>query len=585
MDRDRRIRCFGEVRAGLSGREMIHPEYRLLDQHSIVPLETTLTPVYPSTEGVSQHTLRRLVQQALDLALTGEPSEPELPVGLSPYLDGMSRRDALSMLHRPRPECPPARLEMARRRLAFEELLAHQISVARSRQENRAFAAPRLDPDKTLTAAFRQALAFRLTASQHRVVDEITADLARGFPMMRLLQGEVGSGKTVVAAHALLTAAANGWQTALMTPTEILAEQHFRTFSGWLEPLGFRVTLLTGRLKGQARQSVLDDVAGGESMLVVGTHALFQDGVTFHRLGLVVIDEQHRFGVHQRLRLRDKAQQEGWKLHQLVMTATPIPRTLAMLSYADLDHSVLDEIPPGRTPVETRILPATRRHEIIARIADWIAQGRQAYWVCTLIEESERLQCEAAETTAASLSAALPGTRVGLIHGRMSSAEKDSRMQAFKAGAFDLLVATTVVEVGVDVPSAALMVIENAGRLGLAQLHQLRGRVGRGPGEAYCLLLYQPPLSEIAKERLRVLRESNDGFAIANRDLELRGPGEFLGVRQAGMAQFRVADLGRDRDLIEQVSPVAETLLRDHAGMIEPIVQRWIGEASRFAHA
>ncbi|HWO99030.1 MAG TPA: ATP-dependent DNA helicase RecG [Methylococcus sp.] len=585
MDRDRRIRCFGEVRAGLWGREMIHPEYRLLDEGSVVPLETTLTPVYPSTEGVSQPTLRRLIQQALDLAVMGEQSEPELPAGLSLYLDGMSRREALSMLHRPSPECPPARLEMARRRLAFEELLAHQISVARSRQENRAFAAPRLEPDEALIGAFRKALPFSLTAAQLRVVDEIAADLARGFPMMRLLQGDVGSGKTVVAAHALLTAAANGWQTALMTPTEILAEQHFRTFSTWLEPLGLRVTLLTGRLKGQTRQGLLDEVTGGESVLVVGTHALFQDGVTFHRLGLVVIDEQHRFGVHQRLKLRDKALQEGWKPHQLVMTATPIPRTLAMLSYADLDLSVLDEIPPGRTPIETRIIPAPRRHEIIARIADWITRGRQAYWVCTLIEESERLQCEAAETTAASLAASLPGIRVGLIHGRMSSAEKDSRMQAFKAGAIDLLVATTVVEVGVDVPNAALMVIENAERLGLAQLHQLRGRVGRGPGEAYCLLLYQPPLNEIARKRLDILKKSNDGFAIAECDLKLRGPGEFLGVRQAGMPQFRVADLGRDGDLIEQVAPVAEILLRDHASVIEPIVRRWIGEASRLAHA
>lgn len=586
MERGRRIRCFGEVRAGLWGREMIHPEYRLLDEGSVVLPETTLTPVYPSTEGVSQPTLRRLIQQALDLAVMGEQSEPELPAGLSPYLDGMSRREALSMLHRPSPECPPARLETARRRLAFEELLAYQLSVARSRQENRTFAAPRLEPDEALIRAFRKALPFSLTAAQQRVVEEIAADLARGFPMMRLLQGDVGSGKTVVAAHALLTAAANGWQTALMTPTEILAEQHFRTFSAWLEPLGLRVTLLTGRLKGQARRLLLDEIAGGESALVVGTHALFQDGVTFHRLGLVVIDEQHRFGVHQRLKLRDKALQEGWKPHhQLVMTATPIPRTLAMLSYADLDLSVLDEIPPGRTPIETRIIPALRRHEIIARIADWIAQGRQAYWVCTLIEESERLQCEAAETTATSLAASLPGIRVGLIHGRMSSAEKDSRMQAFKAGAIDLLVATTVVEVGVDVPSAALMVIENAERLGLAQLHQLRGRVGRGPGEAYCLLLYQPPLSEIAKKRLDILKKSNDGFAIADRDLELRGPGEFLGVRQAGMAQFRVADLGRDGDLIEQVAPVAEILLRDHASVIEPIVRRWIGEAFRFAHA
>ncbi len=585
MNRGRRIRCFGEVRAGLGGREMIHPEYRLLEEGSVVPLETTLTPVYPSTEGVSQSLLRRLIQQALEFLGTGTQEETELPAGLSPHLDAMSVRQALFLLHRPTPECPPARLEMARRRLAFEELLAHRISVSRSRQENRTLTAPRLEPNESLIRAFRQALPFSLTAAQLRVIQEIGTDLARGFPMMRLLQGDVGSGKTVVAAHAFLTAAANGWQTALMTPTEILAEQHFRTFSTWLKPLGLRVALLTGKLKGQARQDLLDDIARGESMLIAGTHALFQDGVTFHRLGLVIIDEQHRFGVHQRLKLRDKTPQQGWKPHQLLMTATPIPRTLAMLSYADLDLSVLDEIPPGRTPIETRIIPAWRRHEIIARIANWIAAGRQAYWVCTLIEESEQLQCEAAETTATHLAASLPGIRVGLIHGRMSSAEKDSRMRAFQAGAIDLLVATTVIEVGVDVPNASLMVIENAERLGLAQLHQLRGRVGRGPGTAYCLLLYQPPLSEIAKKRLGILKQSSVGSVIAERDLELRGPGEFLGVRQAGIVQYRVADLVRDRDLVEQVVPVAETLLRDHGSRVAPIIRRWIGDAFRFAYA
>jgi ATP-dependent DNA helicase RecG len=387
----------------------------------------------------------------------------------------------------------------------------------------------------------------------------------------------------VVAAYAALAALASGFQVAVMAPTELLAEQHYRSFSQWLEPLGVRLALLTGKHKGQTRRETLDVIADGSAGLVLGTHALFQEQVRFSGLGLVIIDEQHRFGVHQRLALRDKGQQSGLYPHQLIMTATPIPRTLAMLGYADLDVSVIDQLPPGRTPVKTTVIPASRRAEVIGRIAGWVRSGRQVYWVCTLVEESELLQCEAAEKTARSLAEALPQVRVGLIHGRMKPAEKEAIMASFKAGAVDLLVATTVIEVGVDVPNASLMVIENPERLGLAQLHQLRGRVGRGPGESHCVLMYQAPLSENAKERLSILRESNDGFLIAERDLELRGPGEFLGVRQAGQIQFRIAELARDGALLPKVKEAAETLLSDYPDRVAPLLKRWLADAVQYA--
>ncbi|MEW6038053.1 MAG: ATP-dependent DNA helicase RecG [Pseudomonadota bacterium] len=584
LSRLRRIRCFGEVRSGPHGLEMIHPEYEALNGTASPPLESGLTPVYPTTDGLRQQSLRRFVAQALRLARPGQEDAVRLPPRLAPELDAMSWWDAVRSLHRPPDACPET-LERARRRLAYEELLAHHLSLARFRQEIRRRSAPVLSTDEAVKDTFRTGLPFSLTRAQQRVIGEIEVDLGSGRPMMRLLQGDVGSGKTVIAAHAALAAASNGWQTALMAPTELLAEQHFHTFRTWLQPAGVTTTLLTGKLKGQTRRDILAAVAGGDAALVIGTHALFQETVEFHRLGLTIIDEQHRFGVHQRLALRDKAHPDAALPHQMVMTATPIPRTLAILGYADLDYSIIDELPPGRTPVVTSVIPSTRRGEIIDRIASWIASGRQAYWVCTLIEDSEALQCEAAENTAASLAEALPGLRVRLLHGRLSSAEKDLIMREFKAGRSDILVATTVIEVGVDVPNAGLMIIENPERLGLAQLHQLRGRVGRGPGDAYCVLLYQSPLSAVGRERLKILKESSDGFVIAEKDLQLRGPGEFLGVRQTGLARFRIADLARDADLIEMVGLSAERLLEHHPEAVPPLLSRWVEQGLQYVGA
>jgi ATP-dependent DNA helicase RecG len=580
----RRIRCFGEVRHGAHGLEMVHPEYDALNGAVSPPLEPALTPVYPTTDGLRQQSLRRFVAQALRSADPDQEDSVRLPPQLAPELDAMSWWSAVRSLHHPADTCPEV-LERARRRLAYEELLAHHLSLARFRQEIRRQSAPVLSTAEAVKESFRTGLPFSLTQAQRRVIGEIEADLRSGRPMMRLLQGDVGSGKTVVAAHAALAATSSGWQTALMAPTELLAEQHFHTFSGWLKSSGVTTALLTGRLKGQSRRDALAAIASGDTALVIGTHALFQETVEFHRLGLTIIDEQHRFGVHQRLALRDKAHPDAALPHQLVMTATPIPRTLAILGYADLDCSIIDERPPGRTPVVTSVIPSTRRGEIIDRIASWISSGRQAYWVCTLIEESEALQCEAAANTASSLAQALPGIRVRLLHGRMPAAEKDSVMQEFKAGGSDILVATTVIEVGVDVPNAGLMIIENPERLGLAQLHQLRGRIGRGPGDAYCILLYQPPLSAIGRERLKILKESSDGFVIAEKDLQLRGPGEFLGIRQTGLARFRIADLARDADLIETVGASADRLLKHHPGLITPLIDRWVGQGLHYAGA
>ena len=431
-----------------------------------------------------------------------------------------------------------------------------------------------------MSRQFLASLPFALTAAQNRVIQEIAADLAAAKPMMRLVQGDVGSGKTVVAAWAALAALSSDCQVAFMAPTELLAEQHFRSFSQWLEPLGVQVAYLAGKHKGQIRRETLESIADGRAGAVLGTHALFQEEVKFQRLGLVVIDEQHRFGVHQRLALREKGARDGFYPHQLIMTATPIPRTLAMLGYADLDVSVIDELPPGRSPVKTSVIPSTRRPEVIARISDWVKSGRQVYWVCTLIEESEAMQCEAAENTAAALAGALPKVRVGLVHGRMKQGEKEEVMAFFKSGSVDLLVATTVIEVGVDVPNAGLMVIENPERLGLAQLHQLRGRVGRGPGDSFCVLMYQPPLTQSAKERLGILRETSDGFVIAEKDLQLRGPGELLGIRQTGQVQFRIADFTRDGGMLDQVKSTAETLLKHHPEAVAPLLNRWLADGS-----
>ncbi len=582
--RGTRLRCFGEVRIGPGGLEIVHPEYRLL-AGAAPAVEPGLTPIYPATEGVQQGRLRMLSQLALDqLRSSGlrdlVPREALLREGL-PDLEA-----ALRCVHRPPPDADIDLLNAGRhpaqQRLAFEELLAHQLSLRLLRRSADKEASLPLPPTNGLVARFLGQLPFRLTAAQRRAWSEIEADLARSHPMMRLVQGDVGSGKTVVAALAAIRAVEHGAQAAVMAPTELLAEQHARNFLNWLEPLDLRVGLLTGRVTGRARTKLLADIASGEVQVAVGTHALFQDDVRFARLGLVNVDEQHRFGVHQRLQLREKGGREGRYPHQLVMTATPIPRTLAMTAYADLDVSVIDELPPGRTPVRTVVLPESRRDEVVARIEAACRARRQAYWVCPLIEESEALPHQAAEETAASLAAALPQLRIGLVHGRMPGRRKETVMNAFKQGRLDLLVATTVIEVGVDVPNASLMVIENAERMGLAQLHQLRGRVGRGPVESSCVLLFSGTLSPIARERLGVLRETSDGFVVARRDLELRGPGELLGTRQTGLMQLKVADLLRDSDLLPAVQHSAALMLEAYGANIEPLLRRWIGAGERF---
>ncbi len=577
----RLVRVFGEVRLGSMGLEMYHPEFTLVQRGDPLP-DATLTPLYPATDGVQQPKLRQLIAQALDLA--APDTLPELlPEHVSQRLTLL---DALRTVHRPATDSPRDLLlagrHPAQQRLAFEELTSHQVSLALRRQAVRAWNAPVFPPDHTLAERLLAGLPFALTGAQRRVWGELATDLARPRPMLRLVQGDVGAGKTVVAALAACQAVAAGWQVALMAPTEILAEQHFLNFSRWFGALDIPVAWLSGKQGVKDRRLSLEKVGSGEARVVVGTHALFQESVQFWQLGLVIIDEQHRFGVDQRLALREKGEQTGLCPHQLVMTATPIPRTLAMSAYGDLDTSVIDELPPNRTPVTTVALPNTRREELMARVRANCEQGRQAYWVCTLIEESEQLQAQAAEATFEELKEALPGLRLGLVHGRQKPAEKQAVMQAFKAGEIDLLVATTVIEVGVDVPNASLMVIENAERLGLSQLHQLRGRVGRGSAVSYCVLVYQPPLSLMGQQRLAILRETNDGFLIAEKDLELRGPGELLGTRQTGMVSFRVADLVRDQAMLKAAQHVGRELVKSRPGTAKALVQRWVPEGGRY---
>ncbi len=586
FQRGRNIRCFGEVRNGPATLEMVHPEYQLFDDDAPVEVTEHLTPVYPSTDGVHQLTLRSITDQALRYLDESQVGLVDwLPATLAGKFKMTSLPAALRYVHRPPPD---ASLELlatgahpAQQRLAFEELLAHHLSLQRLRERTLRTKAPALQDDTLLVNRFVERLPFALTGAQQRVVEEITADLLQSHPMARLVQGDVGSGKTVVAACAALTAVAAGYQAALMAPTELLAEQHLRSFSDWLEPLDITVAWHAGKTRGKAREAALSTIADGSAQIAIGTHALFQQDVEFAELGLVIIDEQHRFGVHQRLSLRDKGSQQGRHPHQLVMTATPIPRTLAMTVYADLDTSIIDELPPGRQPVKTVAISQERRDEVVQSVHKACASGQQAYWVCTLIEESESLQAQAAENTAAALADALPDLRIGLVHGRLKSAVKEQLMRAFKAGELDLLVATTVIEVGVDVPNATLMVIENPERLGLAQLHQLRGRVGRGSARSNCVLLYQAPLSENARQRLAVLRETNDGFEIARRDMELRGPGEVLGTRQTGEMQFHIADLLRDESLLEAVEQAATQLARECPDNVEPLIRRWLGETAR----
>lgn len=592
----RRLRAYGTPRAGQNGLEIVHPSYHVLCDGEEAALGAVLDPVYPAVEGIGPASLRKLIGQALD-RLPDAAALELLPPALLAGMGLPSLREAMLTMHRPPADADIGALgagtHPAQRRLAMEELLAHHLSLRRQRIALQQHRAPSLRGQDSLVKALRNSLPFKLTGAQQRVFDEIRKDLARAHPMLRLVQGDVGSGKTVVAALAAMLAVERGKQVALAAPTELLAEQHLTNLRSWLEPLDVRVAWLAGKVTGKARTKVLEDVASGHAQVVVGTHALMQDSVVFNDLALAIVDEQHRFGVHQRLALRDKGATAGVVPHQLVMTATPIPRTLAMAAYSDLDVSAIDELPPGRTPVQTIAISAERRPELVERIRIACQLGRQVYWVCTLIEESEedagpgnaRMDAQAAQTTFETLSAQLPELRIGLVHGRMKAAEKQAAMRAFKQAETDLLVATTVIEVGVDVPNASLMIIENAERLGLAQLHQLRGRVGRGATASSCVLMYQAPLSAMARERLETMRLTSDGFLIAEKDLELRGPGELLGTRQTGLAAFRVADLARDAGLLPTVHDLAERLLSDAPELADRIVNRWIGGAVRYASA
>ena len=583
-----RVRCYGTPRAGQHGLEIVHPSYRVLEEGEAGDLGDQLDPVYPAVDGLGPATLRKLIVQALDRL----PDEAALELLPPEWLRGLglpSLRTALLAMHRPARGADLAALAAgthpAQRRLALEELLAHHLSLRRQRIALQRHRAPALEGKGALAKRLQDALPFELTGAQRRVFAQVRHDLAQPSPMLRLVQGDVGSGKTVVAALAAMLAVEAGKQAALAAPTELLVEQHLANLRAWLEPLGVRVAWLAGKVTGKARATVLADVASGAAQVVVGTHALMQEGVAFHDLALAIVDEQHRFGVHQRLALREKGASDDAVPHQLGMTATPIPRTLAMAAYADLDVSAIDELPPGRTPVQTIALSGERRPELVERIRAACAEGRQAYWVCTLIDDSDEVVAQAAQTTFEQLSAAMPELRIALVHGRMKASDKQATMRAFKQGEVDLLVATTVIEVGVDVPNASLMIVENAERLGLAQLHQLRGRVGRGATASACVLLYQPPLSQMARQRLATLRETNDGFVIAEKDLELRGPGELLGTRQTGLANFRVADLARDAALLPQVRELAERLLLESPALADRIIARWVGSAARYAGA
>ncbi|MFI4962608.1 MAG: ATP-dependent DNA helicase RecG [Legionellales bacterium] len=580
------IHVFGEVREFNTNKEMIHPEYQLLNDATEYQVLETLTPIYPSTQGLTQTRFRQLVKTALN---ANEPalnqlewmSEEQLQTHQLLHING-----AIQLIHNPPPDTSLKSLEEgnhpALKRLVFDELLAQRLSMQFAKETRNTLLAPAIPLEAKITKAFLSALPFQLTQAQLRVQDEICQDLNQTKPMLRLVQGDVGSGKTIIAALAALQAIASGYQVAFMAPTDLLSEQHAANLIGWLQPFGIKVVRLSGKMKTAERRLALTALADQSGQLIVGTHALFQEEVVFTRLGLIIIDEQHRFGVEQRLLLQQKGQQENQVPHQLLMTATPIPRTLAMSHFAHMDLSVIDELPPGRSPITTAVITQEKRALIIDRLQEAIAAGRQAYWVCTLIEESEKLQCMAATVTAQSLQEQLVTVRVGLIHGKMKPAEKEAIMAGFKSGTIDLLVATTVIEVGVDVPNASLMIIENAERLGLSQLHQLRGRVGRGTAQSHCLLLYQTPLSQQGSERLKIMRATQDGFVISEKDLELRGAGELLGTRQTGYRQFKIADLQRDKALFPTLAPIAKQLVSENPHIARLITQRWLGDFEQF---
>ena len=574
------VQLFGTPRWLGGSIEIIHPEYRMGDKADLV--EAALTPVYPTVSGLGQSTWRNLCGQALE-ALNRQPPEDLLQNITN---DRITLAEAIAFLHNPP---PGARLDHihqgvhpAQIRLAREELIAHQLTVQGVRDKERRYHAPAITASASLTQAFIAGLPFHPTAAQVRVADELAADMAMTQPMLRLVQGDVGSGKTLVAARAALDTIAAGYQVAFMAPTELLAEQHHANLANWFESLGLSVAWLSGRTKGKSRQDVLDQLADGRAPLVVGTHALFQDDVHFHRLGLIIVDEQHRFGVHQRLSLADKGA-DGQHPHQLALTATPIPRSLAMVAYGDLDCSVIDELPPGRQPVTTTLIDSGRRDAVIRRVGAACQDGRQAYWVCTAIEENDTLDIEAAEATRDQLHSTLPHVRVGMVHGKLKPQDKADVMAAFKAGEIQLLVATTVIEVGVDVPNASLMIIDNAERLGLAQLHQLRGRVGRGATESHCLLMFKQPLSDTAQQRLTTMQDSSDGFLIAEKELAIRGPGELLGTRQTGLAAFRIALLPEHEDLLTEAQEIAAQLYEEDLPRAQALMQRWAGARADFA--
>ena len=589
LEPGKHIRCYGEPRLGSRGVELYHPEYEFLNEHGKTEnLDATLTPIYPLTEGLSQLRIRKLMPDALALMSENPPTEL-LPEHVNQTFNIDSLANALHYLHFPPPNTNLEKLAQGThpylQKLAFEELLAHFLVKQKQRLVAQTKTAPQIDSRAhNLVSRFLTQLTFTPTGAQTRVYEEIKSDLGSHHPMLRMVQGDVGSGKTLVAAFATLTTIEAGYQVAIAAPTEILAEQHFANFDKWLKPLGVPTTWLVGKLTAKQRNQSLEEIRRGHPQVIIGTHALFQDDVHIPNLGLAIVDEQHRFGVKQRLSLR-KTTSKGETPHQLVMTATPIPRTLAMTAYADMDYSVIDELPPGRIPINTALVAQHRKAEVIHRIGGACDAGQQVYWVCPLVDESETLSVANAEATSAELTKALPNLRVGLVHGRMKADDKDAIMQAFKRAEVQVLVATTVIEVGVDVPNANLMIIENPERLGLAQLHQLRGRVGRGQQASHCILLYGDKLSNQAKERLKILRESTDGFAIAERDLALRGPGELLGTRQSGDMAYRIADLQRDAHLIKRVQETGTELMEQFSERVEPIIQRWIGQNQAFTDA
>ena len=582
-----RVKAFGEIKRGRYMAEIHHPEYQIIRNNQPLALAETLTPIYSTTEGLKQASLRKMTEQALAVLQNVQVAEL-LPEQYNPHQ--YSLKEALALLHRPPPSVSAEVLEKgehpAQKRLIFEELLAHNLAMQQLRLGVKQQYAEPLSYKTDLKQRFLESLPFQPTNAQKRVTEDIERDLAQPSPMMRLVQGDVGSGKTLVAALAALTAIDNGKQVALMAPTEILAEQHANNFANWLRPFGIEVGWLAGKVKGKARNAQLEAIKNGDVQMIIGTHALFQESVEFHDLALIIIDEQHRFGVHQRLTLREKGAKADHYPHQLIMTATPIPRTLAMTVYADLDTSIIDELPPGRTPIKTVVISEDRRPEIVQRVYQACKnEKRQAYWVCTLIDESEVLEAQAAAAIAEDLQRALPDLRIGLVHGRMKPQEKQEIMAEFKAANIDLLVATTVIEVGVDVPNASLMIIENSERLGLAQLHQLRGRVGRGATASHCVLMYKPPLGKISSKRLQVMRDSQDGFYIAEKDLEIRGTGEILGTKQTGSAEFKVANLMRDRKIIPLVQRYAKQIIVENPPLAEALIKRWLNEKAEYTNA